>query len=340
VVATQRDVVGSIRILFRKLIGRRLGLPYEYPLLRMASVDLDGELVYVDDEAATRAAVHATDAVLLYVHGIIGDTGGMARSSAVTDVAPPPPLVGGRYGVLLTFDYENLNTSIADNARALGERLAAVGLGAGHSKRLDVVAHSMGGLVSRYFIELAGGAEVVSRLVTLGTPNGGSPWPTVQKWATVALTAALNGLTALAWPAQVLSGLLGAVERLDVTMDEMQAGSELLEELCAAPDPGVAYTVLIGNRSLIAGPDPDGVVRRLLARLSPKRIAGEVVDLAFLGKANDLAVAVSSGRNLPPGREPAPLLTEIACDHVSYFGTAVGLGAVAAALAVEPGGAR
>ncbi|TNE86971.1 MAG: hypothetical protein EP330_20395 [Deltaproteobacteria bacterium] len=40
--------------------------------------------------------------------------------------------------------------------------------------RIDIVAHSLGGLVSRYYLQALGGDRRVDRLVTLGTPHGGS----------------------------------------------------------------------------------------------------------------------------------------------------------------------
>lgn len=43
------------------------------------------------------------------------------------------------------------------------------------SRPLTIVAHSMGGLVSRYYIEQLGGASAVRSLVTVGTPHAGSP---------------------------------------------------------------------------------------------------------------------------------------------------------------------
>jgi triacylglycerol lipase len=46
---------------------------------------------------------------------------------------------------------------------------AAVGGG-----RIDLVAHSMGGLVARSYVQLLGGARRVDRLVTLGTPHHGT----------------------------------------------------------------------------------------------------------------------------------------------------------------------
>jgi triacylglycerol lipase len=40
--------------------------------------------------------------------------------------------------------------------------------------RIDLVAHSMGGLVARWYLQLLGGARRVDRLVTLGTPHHGT----------------------------------------------------------------------------------------------------------------------------------------------------------------------
>lgn len=332
-VTTERDLVGSVKILFRKLVGKRLGIGYRYPLLRLAVVE-DGVLRYEDDVDAVRDAVAGAEAVLLYVHGIIGDTEGMALSAGHTELVPPPPLLSGRYGAVLTFDYENINTSIGENARLLGERLADVGLDGSGPQRLDVVAHSMGGLVSRHLIELGTGAAVVDRLVTLGTPNGGSPWPTVQKLATVALTVGLNGLTAAAWPLGVLGTLLGALEKVDVALDEMEPGSEVVLLLAGAPDPGVPYTVLVGNRSFAGPPvQPEGSpVRRLLARLRPANLAAEVVDRVFLEQPNDIAVSVPSGRSVPTDRSPAPVVLEVPSDHMSYFRNPEALTALAQAL--------
>lgn len=41
--------------------------------------------------------------------------------------------------------------------------------------KIDIVAHSMGGIVARYFVQLLGGDEVVRHLITLGTPHQGTP---------------------------------------------------------------------------------------------------------------------------------------------------------------------
>ena len=184
----------------------------------------------------------------------------MAPSVQLARLADARPLAS-LYDLVLTFDYENLNTTIEDNGRLLKARLEAVGLGAGHGKTLDIAAHSMGGLVSRWFIEREGGNQIVRRLVMLGTPNGGSPWPRVFDWATVALTLGLNHLTAIAWPAAVVGGLAAWIENPTVALNEMLPSSKVLAELKQSPDPGIPYVMLAGNTSIIpaatAAPDAE-----------------------------------------------------------------------------------
>lgn len=40
--------------------------------------------------------------------------------------------------------------------------------------RVDIVAHSLGGLIARVYVQMLGGARRVDRLVTLGTPHRGT----------------------------------------------------------------------------------------------------------------------------------------------------------------------
>jgi len=41
---------------------------------------------------------------------------------------------------------------------------------------VDIVAHSMGGLVTRYYMNNLGGASKIRRVITLGTPHKGTTW--------------------------------------------------------------------------------------------------------------------------------------------------------------------
>ena len=62
---------------------------------------------------------------------------------------------------------------IADSARRLAAYVEALAKREG-IERVDLVGHSMGGLVARYYIEKLGGAARVRRLITIATPHHGT----------------------------------------------------------------------------------------------------------------------------------------------------------------------
>mmetsp|Transcript_33915 Transcript_33915/g.57010 ORF Transcript_33915/g.57010 Transcript_33915/m.57010 type:complete len:296 (+) Transcript_33915:111-998(+) len=61
--------------------------------------------------------------------------------------------------------------SIASRAAKLGESISKITKDSG---KVNVIAHSMGGLDARYFIAKQGGGDVVASLTTLATPHRGS----------------------------------------------------------------------------------------------------------------------------------------------------------------------
>ncbi|MBI1850304.1 MAG: caspase family protein [Planctomycetes bacterium] len=315
-----KSLTGSIRIFFRKILSEKLGIDFEYPILAAVDVGADGKVQYEHEVTKVRERVAAAERIVLVIHGIIGDTRGMAAM----------PL-DGTADLVLAFDYENLSSPIQTVAASLKERLAAVGLGAGHGKFLQVVAHSMGGLVSRWFVEFLGGNRVVNRVVLCGTPNGGTPWSTVEEWATKVLGFAINGLTTVAWPVRVLSGLTRALESVDDTLAQMAPTSDFVKQLASGPDPHVPYTILAGNTSLIPSAlGADGsLVARILQKLSPKSVLHNAASLAFFCAPNDIAASVASIGSVTLQREPVPAIREVACDHLTYFSSDAGRAALA-----------
>jgi triacylglycerol esterase/lipase EstA (alpha/beta hydrolase family) len=101
--------------------------------------------------------------------------------------------------------------------------LAATG-----APEVDVVGHSQGGMMPRYYVKFLGGAPKVHTLVGLAPSNHGTT---------------LGGLTVLAaaWP-----GALGIVTSACPGCADQVAGSPLLANLNAGGDtvPGVSYTVI------------------------------------------------------------------------------------------------
>jgi pimeloyl-ACP methyl ester carboxylesterase len=96
--------------------------------------------------------------------------------------------------------------------------------------KVDLVGHSQGGMMPRYYVNFLGGAAKVSDFVTFAPSNYGTT---------------LDGLTKLA-------GLLGASTAINGTLSsacqacvEQEQGSAFLAGLNAAPTvPGVRYTVI------------------------------------------------------------------------------------------------
>jgi hypothetical protein len=251
---------------------------------------------------------------------------------------------GGRplaslYDRILNFDYENLNTTIEDNGRALKARLEAIGLREGHGKALDIVAHSTGGSVARWFFEREGGNRIARRLIMLGTPNWGWPWPRIADWATLVLGLALNQLTAIPWPASILGDLVAMIEDPIVDLKEANTGSSFLSELNQSLDPGIPYVILAGNASIVSaatastGGEETSLLARLVARLTSPDFLHTIANPLFLGQPSDLAVSVASMEGIAASRKPAYDVRPVACDHLSYFRDPAGLKALAAILA-------
>ena len=184
-----RSLGSSLRILFQKIVTQKLKRKFKYPLLAVADVSEDETVEYIQDIDCVKARVAEANNIILYIHGIIGDTEKMLPSVRRTEVAieNQSKQIADLYDLVLTFDYENLHTPIEENARLLKQRLEQVGLGVNHGKNLHIVAHSMGGLISRWFIEREGGNAIAQHLIMLGTPNAGSPWSTVEDWAVTML---------------------------------------------------------------------------------------------------------------------------------------------------------
>jgi len=342
-----RSLTGSIRIFFKKVISEHLGLGYEYPVLAAAEPSADGRMQRITARDAVRSRVQQAQRILLYIHGIIGDTSGMAASAFPGPSVTIPP-AKDFYDLILTFDYENLNTPIEHTARDLKRRLQDVGLQPGHGKQLHIAAHSMGGLVSRWFIEHEGGDQVVQHLIMLGTPNGGSPWPVVADWITMLVGLGLNGFSKMSWAPSLLGQLTGVLAKIgtaaakhaevvQVALQEMNPKSEFLQELSASQDPRVRYSIVAGNTSLLDAMLDDSDkgrsrLARLLARLSPQRVLDHSAALAFFGSPNDIAVSVAAIGQVPTTHTPQPLVVETACDHLSYFNSENGLKALAKVL--------
>ncbi|MER7566327.1 lipase family alpha/beta hydrolase [Streptomyces sp. NPDC048523] len=72
-----------------------------------------------------------------------------------------------------SLNYSPLTCDIRAAAELLGRHIEGICERTG-SERVDVVGHSLGGLIARYYVQRLGGDTRVRTLVTLGTPHSGT----------------------------------------------------------------------------------------------------------------------------------------------------------------------
>ena len=131
---------------------------------------------------------------------------------------------------------------IADSASFFGKQLKT--FRRAHPRTpITVLAHSMGGLVSRAYIEGDNYAGGVERLIMIAPPNGGSKWA----WYRMALEADEHyhlWRHEKRWsPTWVITDGLGEAGR------DLRPGSKFLRELNARPRrQGVKYTIIAGSQ--------------------------------------------------------------------------------------------
>ena len=122
------------------------------------------------------------------------------------------------------------NGDIIEYAKLLADTIEKI-MKETKKEKVILVVHSMGGLISRYFIEKMGGAEKVHRLIMLGTPNRGSgPLPQMRKLFINLENKVELGLNEI----KVLLGKDEEEKDLNLlgkAADMMKPGSEFLETL-------------------------------------------------------------------------------------------------------------
>ncbi|GLP67851.1 lipase [Streptomyces sp. TUS-ST3] len=72
-----------------------------------------------------------------------------------------------------SLNYSPLTCDVRAAAELLGRHIEEICERTG-SERVDVVGHSLGGLIARYYVQCLGGDSRVRTLVTLGTPHSGT----------------------------------------------------------------------------------------------------------------------------------------------------------------------
>ncbi|MEO0040906.1 MAG: hypothetical protein RL329_354 [Bacteroidota bacterium] len=327
-----RSLFGTVKILFQKLIVSKLTGEFEYPLLRMAQFESnqDEKFTYVNDLKSIESAIESAENIVLFIHGMVGDTGEMTKSVIRAKKKEKPLL--DNYQLVLTFDYDSVSTPIEETAKDLKARLEALGLVAGHGRKLDIIAHSIGGLVSRYFIEKLEGNQVVTRLIQLGVPNNGTEITQLKDVIKTYSMLAINGLPALQpWmtPLTLFANYL--VKNIQVTIDQLKPTSDLLKKLNDGSDPGIPYHIIAGNTRLIKKtyPKETTFIQKVYENLKSQGLY-YILEQSLFKSDNDLVVRTESAKSIAGKEAWANPVTEveIANDHLSYFYKPEGLKAL------------
>ena len=246
---------------------------------------------------------------LLLIHGIIGNTKKMLELGKEVYYSK-------KYDAVLTFNYENLNTPIDTTAGELLDYLKLVGIG--KNKKVSILAHSMGGLVSRSLIEQMNGKDLVEKLVLVGTPNLGSKFAGLGskylvQWLPV-IFYFINVLKDFSAVKKVFALALGKY-KADQTLNQMtwEHPDRWLKNLQNSNDPNVPYSVVYGNLEKYLEQNEEG--RRLMNKVY--KLGGKLFYPA--PQKSDLVVSEQSMIGVPENRNPQTVITEVASIHTSYF---------------------
>ncbi len=145
---------------------------------------------------------------------------------------------------------------IAQNAKTVQAKVAQIRSETGAAK-VDLIGHSEGGLENRYYLKYLGGASVVERYVSLGTPNYGTYMANIINF----------------YP----------INQICVACEEMTTGSSFLANLNSVDDtPGtVKYTAIYTNYDELVRPVTNAALRngstnKSLQSICPWRVVGHI----------------------------------------------------------------
>ena len=177
---------------------------------------------------------------LCLVHGVNSSSGGFVHMV--------PHLEKAGFGVVV-YDYP-FNRRLEESCDRFARDWAAFRREAGETRPWAVVAHSMGALVARGYIEGPSYARDASTLVMVAPVNQGS---SLAKTQTV--LQLINGLQAVGGPRPSSDALAHLGDGLGEAATDMTPGSDFLTRLNARPRrAGVSYHILAGDLGLITRP--------------------------------------------------------------------------------------
>jgi short-subunit dehydrogenase len=305
-VEQSRSLTRAVKLAFMKLALKKSG--ESLFILRKGDWDEEGVFSY-DEDADLKAEVAKASKIMMFVHGIIGET-----ESSTKELEFAKKEFG--YDLILTFDYENLNSDIVEIATNLKLQLNNAGILPNDGKHFDIIVHSLGGLVSRTMLEKLGGHTFVDNLIMFGTPNGGSRFGKIvdyQNFAIAGLTFAMNIFKPLTTHFGGLLFGLKTFQKLTTTLGQMNSDSDFIKDLYEN-DIGqiqTKYHVIAADMTEYIA-QGDSKVGQFMDKAMVR--TGNTV---YQGIKNDIAVATDDILKIPTARNTTEYV--VAGHHMNYF---------------------
>jgi pimeloyl-ACP methyl ester carboxylesterase len=274
--------------------------------LHRGSLDDQGNVVY---SSIQPDQFKSGDKVALFVHGFSSDTGWMIKEPAQYF----RQAIG--YDHVLAWDYESYGTGVHDN----GEQLALAlkqqcGFGPDDGITVHVFAHSLGCLVTRAMVELAGGAAFVDRVILGGPPNRGTTLASLEQGGVYLLTGLINKVSAIP-PVGGANWLVQQAFQKGLGPADLAVNSPVEKQLNGLDKPdNVPYLILAGNNT------QEDAGANIFQRLAQKELRKSLESL--FGEANDAVIGLSSMRGMRNGAYPHLTVELMPFDHFHYFLTA------------------
>ena len=181
---------------------------------------------------------------------------------------PGVPVSTDDYGALSekAFNDPAIQSTFIDSMSNALATAAARGLA---TRSIDVVAHSMGGLVTRFaLLDQSALPGSVHKLITIGTPYQGSPFPQLLEDTNVKKLPAITGSWAYGLCAVysispcTLPNVFGAQNKVvDGAVEAMVPNSPALMALAALPASSIPYGEIIGEKPIISSTTEDWLNR-------------------------------------------------------------------------------
>jgi hypothetical protein len=254
--------------------------------------------------------------VLLFIHGFLSNAQDSTPRNWMRDFAP-------HYDAMLSYGHPTIATGPLQNAADLLQQVPE-----DLQLDVDIVTHSRGGMVARSLIELLPHTEhfAIQRLLTCGTPHGGTLLGQFHRWdrlASIGLTStswllASTGFAApIVFAPRLLEYLLRAGGQLFFDLPGVNALDPASDFVARMNEPGKPELVYrVPYATVISDFEPDNIPQTTFR----DAISEMVVD-AFAGAPNDLVVDTPSmsSIDLPLARQLSGWIHKTYVNHYVYF---------------------